>query len=290
MELIVSKKVEIKHNMELIQQHIANTLKKYDVVVTEDTVKDTKVLMSNINKDKKDFADKCKMFIAEIEAPIKEFKLNKKSIEDIFDDARFRLAVQVVKFETIKLDEISKVIIQTKVDMCENKGIDQSKVSVEDLIKLSSVTSTGKANKATITAIESRILIIESMIIKQEQDAKEKALRDEAIRLEAIQQERDRVEQKRLDDIAKADAKVKYDLAKGFAEAKTEAAPKTVEVKKEVISDIEQLDISEDSKKIFKVLVEFSVYAPQHILQSAVENKVSSRLNDLGIKDFIIKG
>ena len=270
MELIVSKKVEIKHNMELIQQHIANTLKKYDVVVTEDTVKDTKVLMSNINKDKKDFADKCKMFIAEIEAPIKEFKLNKKSIEDIFDDARFRLAVQVVKFETIKLDEISKVIIQTKVDMCENKGIDQSKVSVEDLIKLSSVTSTGKANKATITAIDNRILRVEAQILKQQAESIEKAIRYEKIRFDAINQERERFERHPIDDIVRQ-------------RTISEQAP--VETAKD-----DQQVIDTNSKKIFKVLVEFSVCAPQHILQSAVENKVSSRLNDLGIKDFIIKG
>ena len=272
MKLIVNKKIEISHNMESILQSYQDMLKKYDVVVTEDTVKDTKVLMASINKDKKDFTDKCKLVLSEIEAPIKEFKLKKKEIESLFDESRLRLSSQVQNFEILKLEQISDCIIKTKVDMCNEKGIDQSLVSVEDLIKLSAVTTTNKPTKATITAIENKILVAESIIIKQQQEIKEKALRDEQIRLDAIQQERERVEQKRLADIERSRIESEKEQEKIVDIVVTNSVKEPVSI--------------DNDNTIHKILIELDVTAPSKIPTSEVLNKTYILLKKLGLTDF----
>jgi hypothetical protein len=280
MKLEVQKKVEISHNMEDLLIEIKNTLQKYDVVINEDTLKDTKILMASINKDKQEFADACKIYLLEIEAPIKAFKIKKKEIEDLFIDARLRLSSQVDKYEVIKLDEISDTIINTKNNMCNEKGIDTSKVSVEELIKLSAVTTTGKASKATITIIENKILIVEAEIAKQEAATKEKMMRDEQIRIDAIQKERERVEKNRLDNIELVEQKVKQDLAEVLTESQG--------VKKPITPPVQEETINENGKKVFKVLIEFSVTAPSHLLHNSVCNTVYKGLMDLGLKKIKI--
>ena len=282
MKLIVNKKIEISHNMESILQSYQDMLKKYDVVVTEDTVKDTKVLMANINKDKKDFTDKCKLVLSEIEAPIKEFKLKKKEIESLFDESRLRLSSQVQNFEILKLDQISDCIIKTKVDMCNEKGIDQSLVSVEDLIKLSAVTTTNKPTKATITAIENKISVAESIIIKQQQEIKEKALRDEQIRLEAIQQERERVEKKRLADIERSRIE---------SEKEQEQEQEKAKVVDTVVTNLFKGPVSIDNgNTIHKFIIELDVAAPSTIVRNQVHEMTYKSLTKLGLTDFRIVG
>jgi hypothetical protein len=156
MELVVKKTVEIQHNTQSVKAEIEKQLKQYDVVVTDDTVKDTKKLMADINKNKQAFSDACKNYLADIEAPVKAFKSEKKEVEGLFIDARLRLSSQVDKFESKKLDEISNIVINAKNVMCNEKGINPDSVSVEDLIKLSAITTTNKLAKTTITAIENK--------------------------------------------------------------------------------------------------------------------------------------
>ena len=55
--LIVSHELTIQSNMDELAVKIQNDIKqKYDIVVTEDTVADSKKLMVQINKDKDEFS------------------------------------------------------------------------------------------------------------------------------------------------------------------------------------------------------------------------------------------
>lgn len=264
MELVVKNTVEIQHNMQSVKTEIQNQLKQYDIVVTDDTVKDTKKLMADINKNKQAFSDACKKYLTEIEAPVKAFKSEQKEVESLFVDARLRLSSQVDKFESKKLDEIADIVINTKNVMCNEKGINQDRVSVEDLIKLSAFTTTNKLAKTTLTAIENKILLVEDEILREKQAEQDRETEKERIRQEAIQQERLRVEQER-----------------------------EKKLKKEVVEEVNQLEpepvIQDDGKTLHKVVVEFSVTAPSHIPYEAIKNKVSEKLSSFGLKEFVIK-
>ena len=267
MELVVKKTVEIQHNMQSVKSEIEKQLKKYDVVVTDDTVKDTKKLMADINKNKQAFSDACKKYLTEIEDPVKAFKSEKKEVESLFVDARLRLSSQVDKFESKKLDEISEIVINTKNFMCNEKGINPCRVSVEDLIKLSAVTTTNNLSKNTITAIENKILLVETEILREKQAEQDREAEKERIRQEAIKQERLRVEQEKLiQQQSKEEVIEKTQLEKSKPEP-----------------------VIQDGKTLHKILVEFSVTAPSHIPYEAIKNKVSEKLSSFGLNEFVVK-
>jgi hypothetical protein len=286
MELIVNKTIDIQHNMIAVQSNIQDKLKKWDLVVIESNVLHAKKDIAQINKDKKSFSDYCKKFLYEIEVPIKEFKAKQKEIESLYDDAILRLSSQVQKFETIKLEDIAIKIISYKNNMCEEKGIDNKLVSVENLILLSSVNEKGSISKKTIDCISNKIIIVETQILKHKVDIQEKYLKDEKIRLDEIQAERERVETKSIDAIQKG---------RDIAETKR---LNDIEISKNKYNKIvadgvgikydSELDTNNNSnsKTDFKVIVMFSINAPSQIPQNAVENKVFNRLTELGLKDF----
>ena len=109
-ELIVTHQIDIKSNMAEVKASIAETIAKYDVIVTEDRIGEAKELMAQFNKDKKAFTDKCKEFLGVVSSPIDAFKAEQKDIEKMFDDGRQKIADQVAKFEAKKLEIIKDLL------------------------------------------------------------------------------------------------------------------------------------------------------------------------------------
>jgi hypothetical protein len=261
-ELIVKHEVSIIDNMDTLKEIISQSLTEYrSMVVTVDTIAPNKKIMADLNKQKKSFTDDCKKFLNLIELPIKEFKLKKKEIEDLFTDARSTISIQVEKFENDRLELIAQEIINHKKVLCNEAKINPNSVSVEDLIKLSSVTTTNKITKATTDNIKAKInaVLLENMKI---------------------------AEQKRLDDEAKAEAdRIAVDKYKEQARIRAEAVDDT---SCELIPEAMPTPTPnvETDKKIVQVTVVFDVKVPARIPEQAVKTQVYNRLTGLDLQPF----
>ena len=297
-ELKVNHSVKISHNMLQIHGTIESELKKYDVVVTIDTVAETKKLMADLNKQKLEFTKRCNAYLSDIEDPIKQFKIDKKTIENLFVDARLRLSTQVESFESVRLDDISTIVIEFKNKLCVEKGIDIASVSVEDLIKLTVVTSTGKITKATNDTIINRVDDVIKEKERLENIAKieklEQDQRDEKIRQQAI-------EDGRLKGIAEAEAKQKRieKEAEKTTISEMEIVDNNVQINTKTTPEQTQtscqdpiIEHNAHNKKVFenkthKVLVEITIEnVPSHIPDQAVKNKVNNTLIGFGLTSF----
>lgn len=270
-ELIITGGTNIKHNILSMKEDVIQELVKYDFVVTEDTVIEAKRTMAKLNKIKVSINEKCKEYLIEIEKPIKDLKLDIKDALLLIDNGRFKISSQVSKFEDIKKDKIREIIENEKVFICSQNNIDHNLISIEGLVGLSAVTTSKNGEVYNVTTkvkkdIEFKIITLKNERLVQENIKKEKYLRDEKIRLETIENERERV---RINDIAKAKI-----IPSPVALAKVEdiIAEKVV-----------------DGKKVFKILVEFSVKAPHSTPIQKIQGVVSKKLTTLGLEDFIIK-
>lgn len=243
--LVVDYNFNLNDNMDAVKDDIVKSLEKYSgLVVTEETVKDAKKLMADINKQKKDFTDVCKNFLDEIEKPIKEFKNKKKEIEALYDNVRASIKAQVDTYEAKRLAITEKVIKDYINDVCNTIGIDANAIGYKDLIKLTALTSTGKLAKSTKDAIDNRIAIVEAEILraKVEEAERQKKIQEEAERI-ARQRERELIEQKERElQIARQNAELekKKALEEQAKEIKNNTpaetpAPKVVAKKDEVV-------------------------------------------------------
>ena len=139
---------------------LTEELKKYDIVVTAETLGDAKKLCTELNKTTKAIATVRKEQAALAGEPVRIFEENMKEFELEVQAARTKIKTQVERFE----DEV-KVKIAEMLNDKINAGWEHYQVQPEfrqskvtDLIKLSHLTATGNLAKAAVTAINERCL------------------------------------------------------------------------------------------------------------------------------------
>jgi len=143
------KKIEVKHKVSLssnlidVEVYIKKYIKKYDVLIQENELISTKKIMANINKEKKDFSDKCKLILEEVLKPVNDFKIIQIRIEQLFVDSRLQLKSQVDKFEETYLVDIKNTLEQYRDNECKSKGVNKDLLPIDTYIMLSAVTKTG---------------------------------------------------------------------------------------------------------------------------------------------------
>lgn len=210
-QLIVKHEFNLDTNLEKVKTGIEENIKKYDVVITEDGVKDAKEIMANFNKDKKLFKETCKKFLDDISAPITKFKATQKEIEKLFDDGREKIKVQVDKFEEEKLKVINQVIIDYRKIECEEKDIDPDSIVISDLIIFGSVTAKMQPSKKLKDTIASRIQTVENEKLKARLEAEEKAKKQKEFEDKVREEERLKHEKEKQVLIDKANEKIILD-------------------------------------------------------------------------------
>jgi hypothetical protein len=192
MELTVKHNVTINDNMSELKAHIQQEIdNKYNVVVTQDTVKESKTLMADINKDKKSFADKCKEFLVIVEEPIKEFKAKQKEITGLYDSAYVAVKQQVSSFEVERL-QLAKVALNDYLNaLCAEKDINPESISINDLIILTAITPKGSIASASKEKINNRVASVEAEILRAKLAAEEEAKRNREIADQARKEEQE---------------------------------------------------------------------------------------------------
>lgn len=95
----------IKFNYEEIKSNLEVELKKYDVVITEDSIKEGKELKATLNKVKKQVDDERKRIKNEYCKPLTKFENQVKDLCSMLDAGYKKLDDQIKNFEEAKKEE-----------------------------------------------------------------------------------------------------------------------------------------------------------------------------------------
>lgn len=279
--LVVNYKFDLKSNMEELKSNIAETIEKYDIVVTNDTVKETKKLMADINKQKTEFKTSCKGFLDEVSAPINAFKEQQKEIEALYDNARSKLETQVKSFEHGVLDLAKDLLEEYILEITAEKELNKNLIEYRDLILLGTVSASGKLASGAKEKIDARVLALELEIAKAKAKAEEQAKRDREIaekaRQEAEEIARQREVQMRIDaDERLKQAERRAELAKQQAVADTEERVK----KAETLAKIPEKKETEKGKKIINIRIDIQVEVGTAVAEQSVIDRIFAILPD----------
>ncbi len=160
-ELIVkSEPLVLTANFEAVEKHLKTELEKYDVVVTQDTLKDCKKLSTELNAVANGINAKRKEEVALISAPIKLFDEKIKSLVTLCKDGREKLTSQIKVFEDKTKAEIKVMLINYLNEKYEASKVEEEyrTSSIDDLAILSSQTASGKLTSKATGAIDSRVM------------------------------------------------------------------------------------------------------------------------------------
>jgi hypothetical protein len=291
-ELIVSHSLSLESNLAQVRESIAQTIEKWDVVVTEDRLPEAKELMAQFNKQKKAFSDQCKAFLGEVLAPVDAFKAEQKAIEAMFDDGREKLKAQVDKFEAHKLANIKALIIYYRNNACAEKDIKPESIGINDLIKLSAanVNKSGYSlSKATTESIDNRITLVEAEKLRAKLASEEKAKHEREIAEEARAEAEEKARQREADLIAKAERDKAQAVANAVAQERQAAQEKPevstekpeVSTEKPVIAHEKPVD-EMTAKCEFSVTVTLKITTEKPVPSDKVKAAVLSRFEKAG--------
>lgn len=290
MELIINHKLDIKSNMDSLAIKIKDDIKeKYDIVVTEDTVTESKKLMAEINKDKDNFKATYKSFKQKVFEPFESLDKKAKEIETYYTDARTAVEQQVKKFEAKKLEQAKEVCVDYLLKQTESKGIDFQAININDLFtQLGSVTASGNISTKAKNEIDTRIQKVENEILKAKLEAEEKAKRDREIAEKAKLEAEERARIREAEIIAKAERDKAEAVERAKQEAIREAGRETVEQNlKDRGIKVEEPQITDDGKVVYKIAFVFEVKAKAGADVNVVADKVRDMmLSEQGLKNI----
>ena len=171
---VIESQVQLKTNMAELKNQIRQEIdNKYNVVVTQDTVKESKKLMADINKDKAAFNKACKQVIDDLSFPINEFKKEQKNITAMFDEAYQSVKKQVANFEAERLKVVEQAVRDYTEAACAEKDISSESITTSDLVILSSITAKGSLTAAARSKIDNRIAAVEADVLRKKLEAEE---------------------------------------------------------------------------------------------------------------------
>ena len=298
-ELVINHELKINSNMEQLALQLKQDIEeKYNLIVTDDSVSDTKKLMAQINKDKTDFKNTFKSFKEKVFEPFKNLDEKAKEIEGYFDAARTALDNQVKKFEAGKLAKAKEVCLEYAMAECEAKGIDFEAVTISDLFnQLGSVTATGNISGKAKNEIDNRIALIENQILKARLEAEEKLKRDREI-AEAAKQKAEEEARKREDELI---AKMEREKQEAVEKAKKSVINEnlttpfdepvstiiSIEEPKAEKVEVKMIPVDNNGKRIYHINFGFEIKALAGVDENKIIEKVKSMfLSEAGIQNL----
>ena len=187
LNLVVRSNFEILEcNFDDLEQKLKEKIaEQYDIVVTEDSVKEAKKIKADLNKGKKALEQVWKERKAEMEAPIKSLNDRAKQVFALCDEAAEKLDIQICKFEEGKRQLAVTLCEEYKNQICELKGIDPSSINVSGFSNLSYVTEKGALSSSGKQAVDNLILAKMAEIAEQKQRELEAQMEIERIKQQA---------------------------------------------------------------------------------------------------------
>lgn len=285
MELIVKyQATELVTNFEDVKNEVIKQVEKYSIDVTDENLKEAKQVMADLNKVKAGISDKYKQYIDSISQPINQLKSEKKELEAIITNGRQKIADSVQEYEKFILASIHENITIYKVEICEEKNIDPYAVNINDLVKLSAVTTNGRLTKATIEAVDLRVQAVENEILKAKLEAEEKAKRDREIAEKAKFEAEERAKQREAELLARAEKEKAEAIEKAKIEAKQEAK---AEMKNETPTKEAPPRQTDDGKMIYTIQATFEVKANAGLDDEVLMKALNNKLKEAGITNCL---
>lgn len=186
-ELVLKSNFEILEcNFEALEENLRTLIKeKYDIVVTEDSVKEAKNIRAEINKGKKALEQAWRERKQELEAPIKILNDQAKKLFAVCDEATAKIDMQVNQFEAKKRELAVSLCEAYKNEICAIKNLEPSLIDVSGFTNLSYVTEKGALSSSGKQAVDTLILSKIAEISEQKQRELEAQMEVERIKQEA---------------------------------------------------------------------------------------------------------
>lgn len=159
LQTIESEAAKFTVDFKKAKAELTKQLKKYDVVVTADTVKDAKLLATELNKQAADLNTRRKEAVYNVSAPIRAFEADMNHLVDMCKDGRERILKQVTAFEDKTREECQSLLESLRAELWESIGVTDEFKSAEfdDLIKLTSLTAKGSLTGKAKATLEHRV-------------------------------------------------------------------------------------------------------------------------------------
>lgn len=184
--ILVSNFNILECNFDEIEQYLKSLIdEKYNIVVTEDSVKDAKNVRAELNKGKKALEQAWREKKAELEAPIKDLNEKAKRLFQLCDEASANIDNQVKQFEAKKRELAVTLCAEYRDQVCEVKKLDPSLIDVSGFSNLSYVTEKGSLASAGKQAVDNLILQKLAEIAEQKQRELEAQMKIEKIKQQA---------------------------------------------------------------------------------------------------------
>lgn len=183
-ELVASIKTlpELSGNFDEVRAYFVEELKKYDVVVTLETLPDAKKLATELNKAATEVKNRGKAVSTEAAAPIKLFDDRVKELAQLLLDARAKLTEQVKTFEDETRAKALAALQAYLVEQCTTKGIRPQfqRATADDLANLSTLTGTGKLAAKPKAEVDARVAA--DLALQQQTDMRLVMLENESLK------------------------------------------------------------------------------------------------------------
>lgn len=149
----------VEVNFEELKKHLAAELQKFDVVVTQDTVKDAKALATELNATKREIAKRKKEEYDRATAGANQFKDSMKELESMCEEGRQKLLAQVQKFEDETRQLGYELMVELRAKLWGSLGVNDEfrRAEIDQPVPLSAVTTKGNLSASAKNTIETRV-------------------------------------------------------------------------------------------------------------------------------------
>jgi hypothetical protein len=157
--LLSSVPAKIQFNLQEFRQNIRNELKKYDLVVTVDTVKDAKALAADLNGQAKSLKDRFKEAAALVTKPVDDLGLEVADIVTEILESREKLTAQIKKFEDERKIVVRNAIEAKRLELWDKLEVQEEfrNAPIDKLVKLTALTAKDSLTSTTLRDLQSLI-------------------------------------------------------------------------------------------------------------------------------------
>ena len=152
-------------NFEDVKSQLKDNVKKYDIIVTAESVADSKKIATSLNKLSQMVEDLKKEKVIEVSSPVEIFKNQMKELVDIIQESRGKITSQVKRFEDESKRECLVLLEEYRDEMYETVGLENRyrTVDVNKLAILTSMTATGKLTSKALDGVDNMVMSAKSL-------------------------------------------------------------------------------------------------------------------------------
>lgn len=156
---VESRPAVLDVNFQEMKAHLQRELKKYDVVVTHDTVGDAKKLATELNQTANVIDQRRKDEVAQVSEPIRAFDANMRELVTLCKDGRQKILDQVKRFEDEARRRVSDLLHVHRDRLWAEYKVQPEfrNANYDDLVLLTSMTAKGNLAKSAADKLEAYV-------------------------------------------------------------------------------------------------------------------------------------